>query len=149
MITRPPNFEQGGWLKYFEYFECFKYLNILNILNVSNLILDLNIWVFICCVIKASHYEQSSFDQHFGANLKTMFFAKFGTKFVVFFSFLARKFRFLPAFWVRSTQMLVKIYNKCSFFCGSLLIGYMQWFGRKRAWQINISTEECTRWNLG
>ena len=43
---------------------------------------------------KASFFGNKTFDQHFGANLKKHFFAKFGTKFVPFlhfFSLLAPK----------------------------------------------------------
>ena len=55
-------------------------------------------------------------DQHFGSNLKKQFFYILLqiSNFFAFFSFLAQKNRkciFWPAFGVRSTQMLVEIYN--------------------------------------
>ena len=40
---------------------------------------------------KASFFEKKTFNQCFGANLKIRFFAKFYTKFVTLFSFLAQK----------------------------------------------------------
>ena len=59
-------------------------------------------------------FGNKTVNQCFGANLKNLFFAKFCCKFLAFLAFLHKKcwkWLFWPAFWVRTTQTLVKIYN--------------------------------------
>ena len=68
---------------------------------------------------KSYFFGNKTVDQRFCANSKKLLFAKFYCKFFAFLSFMPLKhwkLLFWPAFGVRSTQMLVEIYNSCSLF---------------------------------